>query len=73
MVHGGGFGAWCWYKTIALLEELGGFVVDAVDLAGSGADSSDANCIKSLAQYVKPLVDLFDGLNERDKVGHIKL
>ncbi|XP_031492473.1 putative methylesterase 11, chloroplastic isoform X2 [Nymphaea colorata] len=21
LVHGGGFGAWCWYKTIALLEE----------------------------------------------------
>ncbi|KAG5247425.1 methylesterase [Salix suchowensis] len=47
LVHGGGFGAWCWYKTIALLEE-GGFKVTAIDLAGSGIDSFDTNGITNL-------------------------
>lgn len=23
LVHGGGFGAWCWYKTMTLLKEAG--------------------------------------------------
>ncbi|GFY86934.1 methyl esterase 11 [Actinidia rufa] len=51
LVHGGGFGAWCWYKTIALLEE-GGFRVTAIDLTGSGIHSLDTNSITSLSQYV---------------------
>nr|POF07602.1 putative methylesterase 13, chloroplastic [Quercus suber] len=51
LVHGGGFGAWCWYKTISLLEESG-YRVDAVDLAGSGIHTFDTNSITSLAQYV---------------------
>ncbi|XP_028796598.1 putative methylesterase 11, chloroplastic isoform X1 [Neltuma alba] len=67
LVHGGGFGAWCWYKTIALLEE-GGFKVDAIDLAGSGVDSFDTNNITSISQYVKPLTDFLDKLPEGEKV-----
>ncbi|KVH92653.1 hypothetical protein Ccrd_005317 [Cynara cardunculus var. scolymus] len=51
LVHGGGFGAWCWYKTIALLEECK-FRVTAIDLTGSGIDLFDTNSIKSLSQYV---------------------
>ncbi|KAH0991306.1 hypothetical protein GBA52_002789 [Prunus armeniaca] len=51
LVHGGGFGAWCWYKSMTLLEESG-FKVDAVDLTGSGVHSFDTNSITSLAQYV---------------------
>ncbi|KAK9116036.1 hypothetical protein Sjap_014983 [Stephania japonica] len=61
LVHGGGFGAWCWYKTITLLEE-GGFKVDAVDLTGSGVHSFDTNRITSLGQYVKPLTTCLKGL-----------
>ncbi|KAL9233725.1 hypothetical protein vseg_008683 [Gypsophila vaccaria] len=67
LVHGGGFGAWCWYKTIALLEE-GGFTVTAIDLAGSGIHSFDANEITSLSQYVKPLTELLEKLADDDKV-----
>ncbi|KAI9121659.1 hypothetical protein K1719_008692 [Acacia pycnantha] len=67
LVHGGGFGAWCWYKTIALLEE-GGFKVDAIDLAGSGVDSFDTNNITCLSQYVKPLTDFIDKLPDGEKV-----
>ncbi|XP_077230330.1 putative methylesterase 11, chloroplastic [Tasmannia lanceolata] len=67
LVHGGGFGAWCWYKTIALLEE-GGFKVDAIDLTGSGIHSFDTNNITSLSQYVKPLSDFLEKLGDGKKV-----
>ncbi|KAA8547903.1 hypothetical protein F0562_004332 [Nyssa sinensis] len=67
LVHGGGFGAWCWYKTIALLEE-GGFRVTAIDLTGSGIHSFDTNSITSLSQYVKPLTDFLEKLADGEKV-----
>ena len=67
LVHGGGFGAWCWYKTIALLEEAG-FKVDAIDLAGSGVDPFDTNNVTCISQYVKPLTDFLDKLPEGEKV-----
>ena len=67
LVHGGGFGAWCWYKTITLLEESG-YRVDAVDLAGSGIHTFDTNSITSLAQYVKPLTDMLKKLGDGEKV-----
>ncbi|KAA8529324.1 hypothetical protein F0562_033877 [Nyssa sinensis] len=68
LVHGGGFGAWCWYKTITLLKESG-FEVDAVDLTGSGIHSCDTNSISSLAQYVKPLTDFLEKLADGKKTG----
>ncbi|KAJ7971084.1 Methyl esterase [Quillaja saponaria] len=67
LVHGGGFGAWCWYKTISLLEE-DGFKVAAVDLTGSGIHSFDTNSITSLSQYVKPLIDFLEKLPKGEKV-----
>ena len=56
LVYGGGFGAWCWYKTIAPIEKVG-FKATAVDLTGSGIHSFDINSITSLSQYVKPLLE----------------
>ncbi|KAF9626017.1 hypothetical protein IFM89_030682, partial [Coptis chinensis] len=67
LVHGGGFGAWCWYKTITHLEE-GGFKVDAIDLTGSGVHSCDTNSITSLTEYVKPLTNFLKKLGEGKKV-----
>ncbi|KAL6139887.1 hypothetical protein ACLB2K_058188 [Fragaria x ananassa] len=67
LVHGGGFGAWCWYKTIALLEE-GGYKVNAIDLIGSGIHSSDTNTIASLSEYVKPLTEFLEKLPDGKKV-----
>lgn len=67
LVHGGGLGAWCWYKTMALLEESG-LVASAIDLSGSGIDSTDPNEIKSLQQYVKPLLKLLEKLDASEKV-----
>jgi hypothetical protein len=48
LIHGEGFGAWCWYKTVALLEEIGLQPV-ALDLTGSGIDLTDSNIVTTLA------------------------
>ncbi|KAL8257619.1 hypothetical protein R6Q59_029660 [Mikania micrantha] len=63
----GGFGAWCWYKIIAVLEECK-FRVTAIDLTGSGIDLFDTNSIKSLSQYVTPLTDFLEKLADGEKV-----
>ncbi|KAF9601419.1 hypothetical protein IFM89_019852 [Coptis chinensis] len=67
LVHGGGFGAWCWYKTITHLEEKG-FKVDDIDLTGLGVHSCDTNSITSLTEYVKPLTNFLEKLGEGKKV-----
>ncbi|KAG8079821.1 hypothetical protein GUJ93_ZPchr0007g3082 [Zizania palustris] len=67
LVHGGGFGAWCWYKTISLLEDSG-FRVNAVDLTGSGIHSYDTNKIGSLTQYIEPLTSYLESLGDDEKV-----
>ncbi|KAG8378499.1 hypothetical protein BUALT_Bualt08G0143500 [Buddleja alternifolia] len=67
LVHGEGFGAWCWYKTIALLEETGLHPV-ALDLTGSGIDLTDTNNVATLAEYSKPLIDFLEKLPEDEKV-----
>ncbi|KAK6157791.1 hypothetical protein DH2020_012039 [Rehmannia glutinosa] len=67
LVHGGGFGAWCWYKIIALLKESK-CEVDAIDLTGSGANFCDINSIKTLAQYANPLTQFLANLADNKKV-----
>lgn len=67
LVHGEGFGAWSWYKTIALLEEVG-LVPTALDLRGSGIDRTDTNSVTTLADYSKPLTDYLENLPEDEKV-----
>lgn len=67
LVHGEGFGAWCWYKTIALLEETG-LLPTAIDLTGSGIDLTDTKDVTTLAEYSKPLIDYLENLPENEKV-----
>lgn len=67
LIHGEGFGAWCWYKTIALLEETG-LVPTALDLTGSGIDLTNTNNVTSLEAYSKPLIDYLENLPEDEKV-----
>ncbi|VVB08657.1 unnamed protein product [Arabis nemorensis] len=67
LVHGEGFGAWCWYKTIASLEESGLSPV-TVDLAASGFNMTDANRVSTLEEYSKPLIELLKDLPEEEKV-----
>lgn len=72
LIHGEGFGAWCWYKTIALLEEAGLLPI-ALDLMGSGINMTDTNNVATLADYSKPLIDFLQNLPEDEKiilVGH---
>ncbi|GAB4839519.1 Putative methylesterase 14, chloroplastic [Ancistrocladus abbreviatus] len=67
LVHGEGFGAWCWYKSIALLEESGLLPV-ALDLTGSGIDATDTNAITTLVDYSKPLISYLEKLQDDEKV-----
>lgn len=67
LLHGEGFGAWCWYKTIALLEEAG-MLPTALDLTGSGISPTDPNGVTTLAEYSKPLIDYLEKLPEDEKV-----
>lgn len=70
LVHGGGLGAWCWYKSIALLEDSG-FKATAIDLMGSGIEPTDPNRITSLQQYSKPLLDVLKKIEST--TGHEKV
>ncbi|XP_073130271.1 putative methylesterase 13, chloroplastic [Henckelia pumila] len=67
LVHGGGFGAWCWYKIIALLKEAN-CGVNAIDLTGSGANFCDINSITTLEEYSKPLLDFLVNLEHGKQV-----
>ncbi|CAA3015112.1 methylesterase 12, chloroplastic [Olea europaea subsp. europaea] len=67
LIHGEGFGAWCWYKTIVLLEEAGLLPI-ALDLTGSGIDLKDTNNITTLTDYSKPLIQYLQNLPEDEKV-----
>ncbi|URE04330.1 Esterase [Musa troglodytarum] len=67
LVHGEGFGAWCWYKTMSLLEESGLLPV-ALDLTGSGIDQTDINSITSLEDYARPLITYLQSLPDDEKV-----
>lgn len=68
LIHGEGFGAWCWYKTISLLEEAG-LLPTAIDLVGSGINLTDTNSVTTLADYSKPLLDYLENVPEDEKVG----
>ncbi|KAG7648408.1 putative pheophorbidase [Arabidopsis thaliana] len=67
LVHGEGFGAWCWYKMVASLEESGLSPV-TVDLTGCGFNMTDTNTVSTLEEYSKPLIDLLENLPEEEKV-----
>nr|XP_033516278.1 putative methylesterase 11, chloroplastic [Nicotiana tomentosiformis] len=67
LVHCGGLRAWCWYKTIALLDKAG-FKMTAVKLTSSNIHSFDTNSITSLSQYAKPLHDFLEKLADGERV-----
>lgn len=67
LIHGEGFGAWCWYKTISQLEEAGLFPT-ALDLTGSGIDLTDTNSVTTLADYSRPLLNYLENIPQDEKV-----
>ncbi|KAF3655280.1 hypothetical protein FXO38_00338 [Capsicum annuum] len=68
LVHGGSFGAWCWYKTTTLLKETG-YQVNAIDSIGSGAHYFDFNNISTFSEYVKPLINFIENLLDGSHLG----
>ncbi|CAN8284029.1 unnamed protein product [Cochlearia groenlandica] len=75
LVHGACHGAWCWYKVKPLLEAAG-HRVTALDLAGSGIDTTTKSIteISTCEEYSKPLMKLLESLLASDEkvvlVGH---
>ncbi|KAH9314093.1 hypothetical protein KI387_022720, partial [Taxus chinensis] len=67
LVHGAGFGGWCWYKVADLLTKKG-HTVSSLDMAGGGIDRTDADKISTLMEYNKPLTDFLSGISSTDKV-----
>lgn len=55
LIHGAAHGGWCWERVVPLLRARG-FVVDAPDLPGLGADRTDARDV-TFAAYVQRVVD----------------
>ncbi|XP_009619949.1 methyl jasmonate esterase 1-like [Nicotiana tomentosiformis] len=71
-VHGLGHGAWCWYKVITTLISLG-YKATALDLAASGVHYKESEEVKSLSDYVEPLMHVVELLPPDDRlilVGH---
>ncbi|KAJ7514352.1 hypothetical protein O6H91_23G040400 [Diphasiastrum complanatum] len=67
LVHGACHGAWCWYKTIDLLEKVG-HKATAIDLAASGQHPADVRSVTSFEQYNQPLINLLASLEASEKV-----
>lgn len=67
LVHGAAHGAWCWYKTITLLEQSG-HRATALDLRSCGRDSTDPENITTLAALAEPVVRFLDALPAHEKV-----
>ncbi|CAL9221414.1 unnamed protein product [Arabidopsis halleri] len=67
LVHGAGHGAWCWYKLIPILKSQG-HNVTAVNLAASGINLRQAETLRSVAEYIGPLMGLMESLGEDEKV-----
>jgi pimeloyl-ACP methyl ester carboxylesterase len=69
LVHGAWHGAWCWYKLVPRLKELGHSVV-APDLPGMGRDRTPVNRV-SLAMWRDHVCGIVDSLpGEIVLVGH---
>ncbi|KAK4800367.1 hypothetical protein SAY86_020854 [Trapa natans] len=67
LIHGESFGAWCWYKTIALLEEAV-LHPTSLDIKGSGINTTDSNHATTLAEFSQPLIDYLQNLEGYEKV-----
>ncbi|KAK4742871.1 hypothetical protein SAY87_000872 [Trapa incisa] len=66
LIHGESFGAWCWYKTIALLEEVV-LHPTSLDIKGSGINTTDSNHATTLAEFSQPLIDYLQNLEGYEK------
>ncbi|GLJ30044.1 hypothetical protein SUGI_0594100 [Cryptomeria japonica] len=67
LVHEGGHGAWCWYKTADLLQKSG-HKASVFDLAGSGLHPTHPSKVSTFEEYLQPLLDVLQSIKHPDKV-----
>lgn len=67
LVHGAGHGAWCWFRLVPLLKSLGQRVT-ALDLGSSGIDPKRLDELRSVHDYVQPVMDFVASLPQGQKV-----
>lgn len=67
LVHGACHGAWCWFKLKPRLESAG-HRVTAIDLAGSGINMNKIQCVNSMYEYTKPLLETLASVPSGEKV-----
>ncbi|CAH2064475.1 unnamed protein product, partial [Thlaspi arvense] len=67
LVHGSCHGAWCWFKLAAKLK-ADGQRVTAVELGGSGIDTRRLDEVRSVSEYLEPLMSFMESLPEEEKV-----
>ena len=67
LVHGACHGAWSWYKVATLLKSAG-HKVTALDLAASGIHPKQAHELRSLSDYLEPLMEFMASLPPEERV-----
>lgn len=67
LVHGSCHGAWCWFKVAAKLK-ADGQRVTAVELGGSGIDMRRLDEVRSVSEYLQPLMSFLESLPQEEKV-----
>ncbi|KAM4118010.1 hypothetical protein ACB094_02G168400 [Castanea mollissima] len=67
LVHGACHGAWNWYKVVTLLKSAG-HKVTALDLAASGIHPKQALELRSLSDYLEPLMEFMASLPAEERV-----
>ncbi|KAF5961249.1 hypothetical protein HYC85_002458 [Camellia sinensis] len=67
LIHGSCHGAWCWYKVATLLRS-GGHGVTVLDLAASGVHPKQVEEVRSMSDYLEPLMEFMVSLQVDDRV-----
>ncbi|KAL7231881.1 hypothetical protein ACSBR2_009999 [Camellia fascicularis] len=67
LVHGSCHGAWCWFKVATLLRS-GGHRVTVLDLAASGVHPKQVEEVRSMSDYLEPLMEFMVSLQVDDRV-----
>ncbi|KAF5961243.1 hypothetical protein HYC85_002452 [Camellia sinensis] len=67
LVHGSCHGAWCWYKVATLLRS-GGHRVTVLDLAASGVHPKQVEEVRSMSDYLEPLMEFMVSLQVDNRV-----
>jgi pimeloyl-ACP methyl ester carboxylesterase len=67
LVHGACHGAWCWYKLVTLLKQLG-HRVTALDLGACGVNPKQLMELISIWDYMQPLMEFMSSLPQGESV-----